>query len=99
LSLKNQLIAATCFFTVIGLALVGTPLPVAAQAADAAARQAECPSVAKGESTSFTMDDVICGRVGSDKNQQSSVVEDEIMLRTEPATIVSDFIVSDDLVE
>lgn len=92
LSLKRQLIAATFFFMAAGLALAGTPLPMAAQSVDVVARQDKCPAVAK-------MDDVSCGRAGADKNQQSSVVVDEIIFRTEPATTVSDFIVSDDLVE
>lgn len=82
LPLKGQFIAAAFFFSVAGLALAGAPLPVAAQSSAVVVQQEQCSAVGKGGSTPFTMDDVICGRVGTDKNQQSSVVEDEIMLRT-----------------
>lgn len=45
----------------------------------------------------------MCGRMGTDKNQQSSVVVDEVIFRTDQTTksdtVVTDFIVSDDLVE
>jgi len=103
LPLKHQFLSTAFFFSVAGLALAGAPLQVATQSANIAMQQDECPAAAKGESTSFPMDDVMCGRVGTDKNQQSSVVVDEVYFRTDqttkPHTVAADFIVSDDLVE
>lgn len=103
LPLKRQFIGSALFFSVAGLALAGAPLQVTVQSANIAMQQDECPAAAKGEFTSFPMDDVICGRVGTDKNQQSSVVVDEVIFRTDQTTksdrVVTDFIVSDDLVE